>query len=142
MMKSLTTYSNQHLAITLQYPQRTPLGYHVNVVEKLSDVSYRIHLISDESSEIYFEVGCYHTLSTIDAMNLFQKELVENINNVEISHGKTTTFAAKPAYPLAIRWTAKERNVIFVEHEGKVYRIIYDPVSPINKQILNTLTFM
>jgi hypothetical protein len=140
-MANLITLANPQLPITLQYPDPTPLGYKVNVIEKTGDISYRIHLVSEGPSEIYFEVGKYLNLSISEAVNLFKNELIENISNVEISAVTTTIIASKPAYHLTVRWPSKERRVFFIEHEEKIYRIILDPLSDINEQILKTFAF-
>ena len=140
-MANWITYANPQLSMTLQYPNPTPLGHPVNISEKSSNISYRIHLISDESSEVYFEIGRYHTLPIRDAVNLFQKELKENISQVQIGQVEATTFATRSAYRLTARWPEKERTVTFFDLEGIVYRIIYDPTSAINHQILETLIF-
>ena len=137
----MITFTNKQLPITLHYPDPTPLGYPVKVIEKRSEVSYRVHLISDGSYEIYFEIGKYLTLSTTEAINRFQTGLIESANNVEIDPIETSIFLSRPAYFLKARWTDKERQVVFVEYEETVCRIIYDPASDINKQILRTLAF-
>jgi len=140
-MPEWTTYSNPQLSITLNYPNPTPLNHPVTIVEKSSDISYRIHLLTETSSEVYFEIGLYRTLPIREAVNLFQKELKENSSQVELDQVKATTFAAKPAYRLAARWPDKERIITFIDLEGTVYRIIYDPAAALNHQILKTLTF-
>lgn len=140
-MTEWMTFSNPQLFITLQYPQPTPLGHEVNIVEKSSAISYRIHLLTEASSEIYFEVGRYHTLPLTEAMDLFQTELKQYNKQVEISPVAATTFAAKPAHRLTARWPEKERIITFIELDEIVHRIIYDPASVINHQILETLVF-
>jgi hypothetical protein len=140
-MKEWTTYSNPQLSVTLKYPQPTPLGHSVKIVEKSSNISYRIHLLTDDSSEIYFEIGRYLTLPIKEAVNLFQTELKATNSEVDTSPVEATTFAAKPAYRLTARWPEKERSITFVDLEGVVCRIIYDPASAVNQQILETLSF-
>ena len=46
-----------------------------------------------------------------------------------------------PSYQVSIRWPGKERFIQFIEIEPVLYRIIHDPASPINKQILESLEF-
>lgn len=140
-MPEWTTYSNPQLSITLHYPNPTPLDHPVNIVEKSSDTSYRIHLLTETSAEVYFEIGLYRTLPIREAVNLFQKELKGNSSQVEIDQVKATTFAAKPAYRLTARWPEQERIITFIDFEGIVYRIIYDPASALNHEILKTLIF-
>ena len=140
-MTEWTTYSNSQLSITLQHPWPTPLGHLVNIVEKSSEISYRIHLLTEESSEVYFEIGRYHMLPLTKAIHLFQKELTKANSQMEISPAEATTFATRPAYRLTARWPEKERIVTFIDLEGIVYRIIYDPASAINQQILESLAF-
>ena len=39
----------------------------------------------------------------------------------------------------SFRWDSKQRAAILIHQDQTTYRIIYDPVSPINVQILSIL---
>lgn len=140
-MNNLVSLSNPKLPITLKYPDPTPLGCPVSVNERANEIGYRVHLISEGSDEIYFEVGQYATLSISEAMALFKKEAAERISDLEIRETQEITFASRKGYRFSIRWPGKERVITYIEEGEMVYRIIYDPASPLNEQILATFAF-
>jgi len=53
-----------------------------------------------------------------------------------------TRLVLQPAYEYAFKWRQKERAVILVQKDRAVYRIIYDPHSPLNLQVLATIEFI
>lgn len=48
---------SQELQVELNYPDPTPDGFEVLIHERVTDTSYRAHLISEGSDEVYFDVG-------------------------------------------------------------------------------------
>lgn len=139
---SLISLTNQQLAVSLQYPDPTPLGSSVSINEKVTAVSYRIHLISDASNEVYFEVGYYPTLSLAEAMTHFKQELVAQTQEVVIGEAVDIMFGAYAGCRFSVRWPEKKRVITFFVRDGATYRVIYNPASPLNGQILATLAFM
>lgn len=140
-MIQLKTLHSPEFSLTLHYPDPTPRGSSVDVVERQSDHSYRLHLLSTDSDEIYFEVGKYPHLSSAAAQALFQHELTAQYPDVTLDPVRGMVLAGKNGRLLTARWPTRERTIIFVPHDGAVYRLIFNPASPINHQILNTVTF-
>jgi hypothetical protein len=140
-MDNLVIFSNQKLPLTLEYPNPTPRGCRVTAREQSNDIGYRVHFTSDGSGEIYFEVGQYANLSISTAMDLFKKEVSERIHGLEIGELEELMFDSYPAYRFTIRWPGTERVITFLQKEDMVYRLIYDPSSPINGQILESVRF-
>lgn len=139
---SLTSLTNQQLALSLQYPDPTPLGSSVSLNEKVTAIGYRIHLISDASNEVYFEVGHYPTILLDEAMTRFKREIVAQNPEAVVGEATAMLFSSYPGYRFAIRWPEKERVIMFFVRDHIVYRVIYNPASPLNEQIAATLAFM
>ncbi len=140
-MNHPTPFAHPKLPVTLQYPNPTPQGYPVVVQEKVNDLGHRVHFISNGSDEIYFEVGQYANLTIAQAIDLFKREVAERIERLEIGELEAQLLAGLSAHQFTIRWPGKARTIAFLEWTDLVYRIIYDPNSLINKQILDTLQF-
>ena len=135
------TLSHQDLPITLKIPHPTPQGYPVAVRERSSNTSYRIHLVSEGSSEVYFEVGQYNDLELPQAVEAFVQDVSERIDGLQKSEPQETRLAGFHAYQFSIRWPGNERVILFIEKEEALFRIIYDPASSINHRILETFRF-
>jgi len=141
-MDTWITYSHQNLSVVLKYPSPTPQGNSVNINEQSTPSSFRAHFVSEGSDEIYFEVGRYSNLSVKQVIADFLKDVTGRIENLKISEVEELTYADSPARHLSIHWPGKERVILFIEKEDALYRIIHDPNSPINIQILDTLEFL
>ena len=70
------------------------------------------------------------------------RKLKSEIEQLQAKEVRETTFAGFPAYQFSIQWPGKERIIIFIDRGDILYRIIHDPVSPINKKILENIQFL
>jgi hypothetical protein len=140
-MENWVTFSSQKLSIALKYPNPTPQGHPVFKHERTATSSYRVHFVSDGSDEVYFEIGRYSNLPVQKAIDDFQQDVMERIDQIETSEVTELSMDNYPSYQFSIRWPGKERFIQFIEIEPVLYRIIHDPASPINKQILESLEF-
>ena len=141
-MDGWKTLLSQELQVELNYPDPTPDGFEVLIHERGTDTSYRAHLISEGSDEVYFEVGVYQNLPARQAVELFLVDVSQRIEQLQAKEVRETTFAGFPAYQFSIQWPGKERIIIFIDRGDILYRIIHDPVSPINKKILENIQFL
>ena len=67
-----------------------------------------------------------------------------SLSRLAPSNGNRTrkdTFAVLPAYQYSFTWNGNERKVVLVEQAEWLYRVIYDPESPINLDIVGTIHF-
>ena len=108
--------------------------------EQTSDFA-RVHLISRDSQEVYFEVRRYRDLLPQQAYRRHKAYLENRFE----SEGFTITglidqaVGVSPAHQYSFQWDDRQRVAILIQHEHFTYLIIYDPVSPINVQILSTV---
>jgi len=133
--------SHPKLSITLQYPDPTPQGHSVSINERLGIGSFRIHLTSDDSDEVYFEIGQYFNLPRQSAVETFLNEITVGGAGIKIGETVEIQFASTVACQFSVQWPEKTRLILFIEQGETLYRIIYNPASPINKKVLETLKF-
>jgi len=140
-MNSWLIYSHSDLSANLKYPNPSPLGNLVLIKEYKTPSSFRVHFSSDGSDEVYFEVGRFFDLSPQQAVDQFIRDVTSRIEHLEIDPVQEFTFADAPTRRLSIRWPGKQRIILFIDKSDELYRIIYDPNSSINAQILDTFQF-
>jgi hypothetical protein len=121
-----------NFGLTLQYPTSTPSGQQV----RFDDI--RLHAQSEDGREVYFEVTRHLNMP---AASLYEKEreTVINLRQAIVTDLAKTTFAELPAHEYSFTWNGNERKVVLVEHGEWLYRVIYDPRSPINLDIVATI---
>lgn len=141
-MDGWKTLLSHELQVELIYPDPTPKGFEVVIHERKTDTSYRAHLISEGSDEVYFEVGVYPNLPVTQAIELFLADVSKRIERLQAKEVKETTFADFPAYQFSIQWPGKERVIMFIDKGEILYRIIHDPTSLINQKILESINFL
>jgi hypothetical protein len=98
-------------------------------------------LISQESQEIYFEVARYANLLAEESYKLFREGIEKRGDEFSISELKETELAKQPAFECFVKGPGMERVVTFIQKGETLYRVIYNPQSPLNEQILATLEF-
>lgn len=141
-MDDWKTLLSHELQVELIYPALTQKGFEVVIHERKTDTSYRAHLISEGSDEVYFEVGVYQNLPVMQAIELFLADVSQRIEQLQAKEVKETTFEGFPAYQFSIQWPGKERNIMFIDRGDILYRIIHDPASLINQKILKSIKFL
>lgn len=127
------TFTFPGFELQFQYPQTTPSGHAVDMDE------IRVHFRSRESPELYFEVSRHLHLSADAVYEREKGFIMDRLKECEVSALKPITFASQPAYEFSFRWTDGERAVILIEKQEYLYRVIYDPRSQLNLQVLATI---
>lgn len=140
-MEDWLTYSHQDLAVRLKFPNPTPLGNSVKINEQSGPASFRAHFVSEGSDEIYFEVGRYINLPVKQALADFLADVTGRIEGLKMSEVEETRYANSPALSFSIRWPGRQRIILFIEKDAALYRIIHNPSSVLNKQILESVEF-
>ena len=127
--------------IRFRYPSKTHQGSPVERLESKHQDSSRVHLVSKGSQEVYFEVSKYADLPPQDEYLQHKANLESRpefgeltVTNLENSHLNGLTICQ-----YGIRWNQGERVVLLLQQDLATYRVIYDPRSPINTQILSTI---
>jgi hypothetical protein len=130
--------------LEFSYPAVTPQGHAVErteeqAVDHRGDIE-RVHLTSRDSRELYVEVVRFRDLATQDEYLQHRRYLDQRFGADSVSALTETSLREWPAWAYAFRWDDEERSVLSLQVARDTYRIIYDPRSGLNTQVLATLT--
>ena len=70
-----------------------------------------------------------------------ERDSVINQRQATVTDLAKTTLAELPAHEYSFTWNGNERKVILVVQAEWLFRVIYDPSSPINLDIVATIRF-
>ena len=129
------TFELPGFGLRFQYPPTTPTGHAVAMDE------VRVHVRSRESAEVYFEASG-HLHGSVERIYEQEKSFVAGQLGGDVGPLRAATLGGHPAHEYSFRWTQGERAVILVEQGPYVYRFIYDPKSPLNRQVLGTIELL
>ena len=140
-MDNWQLFVDPRFQVKFKYPVTTPQGHIIEREESQSNDFTRVHLISPNSREVYFEVRRYHDMLPQEEYRRHREYLEKQFE----SHGFASTgltertLGVSTAYEYSFQWVKKRRVAILVLREQAIYRIIYDPNSAVNVQILSTI---
>lgn len=140
-MRNWHVFNDSRFALSFKYPGETPQGHLVEQIEGQKNDALRIHFISKERKELYIEVTKYHALPARVEYAQHKRELENRFEELYITELRTTVWKSLPAYEYSFEWSQDARSVILVERNDITYRILYDPRSPLNTQVLSTIEF-
>ena len=130
------TFSYSKFALQFQYPETTPTGHPVEI----DDI--RVHFRSKDSPELYFEVSrhLHHSAQEVYEREkaFVEKQLAESVVRALLP----ITIAGQLAFEFSFQWAGGERTVLLIEKQEALYRVIYDPRSPLNLEVLSTLEIL
>jgi hypothetical protein len=131
--------------VELSYPAVTPRGHAVERTEERAEDHRgdmeRVHLTSGESRELYVEVARFRELAPQDEYRQHRAYLEQRFGADSVTALTETSLGERPAWAYAFRWDEGERAVLLLQVARDTYRIIYDPRSALNTQVIDTLTF-
>ena len=135
-------FRNERFALEFSYPSPTPQGYEVEVTEERAhdhrgDME-RVHLSSPESAELYFEVARFVGITPHDEYANHGSYLKKRFGAGSVSELTETTLLERPAWTYGLRWPGHDRSVILLPLSSDTYRIIYDPHSTLNDDVIAT----
>ena len=138
-MENWQHFSQPEFALGFQYPQTTPQGHIVEKTERQEEGAIRIRFTSKDSYELYFEIAKYDDLSPQIEYQHHKMNLEQRADRFVISELKEIRWMSQPAYEYSIKWRQGTRIVMLIEADKATYRILYDPYSPLNVQVLSTM---
>lgn len=131
--------------LTLDYPAVTPQGVGVERAdERVADHPFagdfeRVHLTSPGSGEVYVEVARFGGRTPQDEHATHLPYLEQRFGAGSVSELSETVVAGRQAWAYGFRWDDGERSVLLLEVDGDTYRVIHDPRSNLNAEIVETL---
>jgi hypothetical protein len=132
-------------ALTLDYPAVTPQGVAVERADaRVADHPVagdfeRVHLTSPGSGEVYVELARFPDRTPQDEHAAHRPPLEQRFGAGAVSELSETFAAGRQAWVYDFRWDSGERSVLLFDVEGDTYRVIQDPRSELNAEILGTL---
>jgi len=136
-------FTRPGFAIEFSYPAVTPRGHTVERNEEAFRDHPRVHLSSPDSEELYLEVVRFHDLAPPDEYQHHRPYLEKRFGAHSVTPLTESALRGRSAWTYAFRGDEAERSleraVLLLEVAGDTYRVIYDPRSPLNAQVLATL---
>jgi hypothetical protein len=134
-------YAAPGLPLRFRYPDPTPTGHAVDVEEEHRPDGGRVHLRSHGRAELYFEVAWYAALTP--QVEYAQHTAYLAVRFAEQAFAATaltpTRLDRRAAFTYGFRWDTFERKVVLVPFEPQLCRLIYNPQSPLNAEVLATV---
>ena len=133
--------------LEFSYPAVTPTGQAVERAEEEVDDHRghmeRVHLSSPDRRELYVEVARFHGIAPEDEYRSHRTYLDQRFGSDAVTELTTTSLHERPAQAYSFRWDEEgrpmERAVLMLPVAGDTYRVIYDPRSELNEQVLSTI---
>jgi hypothetical protein len=141
-MEGWQHFNDPRFALQLQYPVRAEDGEPVECVETELEGMLRVHILSPIGREVYFEVGRYDSLTPEAEYRRHRESLLKQFDSLAITDLLATSLASLPAFEYTFEWDKGKRTVVLIEHRTVTYRILYNPLFPVNLQILSTCTWL
>jgi hypothetical protein len=125
------------------YPAVTPQGHAAERVEEQAvdhrgDIE-RVHISSREGGELYVEVVRFRDLAPQDEYLKHRAYLERRFGADAVTELTETSLVGRPAWAYGFRWDEGERAVVSLQVGSDTYRLLYDPRSELNDQVLATV---
>jgi hypothetical protein len=133
-------FARPGFGIRFRYPAVTPRGQAVDRAEDQRGDAERVHLTTPEQPDLYFEVTRFPGLAPRDEYRRHRDYLEQRFGAGSTTELAETRLGRSPAWSYAFRWDQGERSVLLLPVGQDTYRIIYDPRSPLNAEVLATVT--
>lgn len=136
------TYSAAGMPLSLKYPQPAPSGQPVEIHTFQDEAVERSHLLTKDSPEVYFEVTHYPGLAPEAEYQRHRRALEQrDLDEFEITPLLRFEFHLGAAFTYTFKWHQVTRTIILLPTGGGVCRVLYNPHSPLNLEILATLAY-
>jgi hypothetical protein len=143
MTNDWQVFSHPAFALRWRYPAVTPAGQAVEQIEEEREGVWRAHLRSRDGRELYFEVRRYPELTPQAAYERHRAELAQRFEGegLALTPLEETELAGRPAWTYSFQWSENARVALLAPDGPALYRLIYDPRSELNRQVLGTVGF-
>jgi hypothetical protein len=130
--------------VEFSYPAVTPQGHAAERVEEQAvdhrgDIE-RVHITSRGGGELYVEVVRFRDLAPQDEYLEHRPYLERRFGPDAVTELTETSLLGRTACAYGFRWDEGERSVLSLQVASDTYRVIYDPRSELNDEVLATFT--
>lgn len=132
-------FADGEFRLRFRYPSITPQRHRVNRVDDKRGDARRVHLTAPDSQELYIEVIRFRYCTAREEYGRHRIQLEERFGVDSTTPLTETSVGGRLAWTYAFRWSEGERSVLLIPLEGDTYRVIYDPRSPLNRQVISTI---
>jgi hypothetical protein len=101
----------------------------------------RLHFRTLEGHGFYFEITRQVGVPVQEAYARERAHMEERLAGAQVSPLRRAREGGRAAWAFDLTWDHGERRVLLVEQGGALYRVVYDPRSPLNEQAVATLRF-
>ncbi len=138
-MPAWNTITDRKHDFSFRVPAETPLRQEVRVDRSEEEGIHRVHVYSPDRSELYFEVVSYpghidHQQALQAQKSYLREQFVEPV----IGATAPGTFQSLPRSKFAFQAGEITREFLYVDSAVRTYRIIRNPASALNDQVLST----
>ena len=139
---SWQTFAHPEFALRFRFPITTPQGQSIEIRETERAGGRRVHLLTEDRQAVYFEVTYYAEQAAEQAYQQLKQEGEQATETAEIDDLQPGAFGGLPAFEFTFKRGDLERAVILVPRQQALYRLLYNPHSALNRQILGTVEFL
>ena len=136
-------FTRPEFGVEFSYPAVTARGQAVERRDEPFREYPRVHLSSPDKQELYFELVRFDGLSPQDEYQQHRPFLEQRFGAEAITALTETKLRESPVWTYGFRWNEgdrpKERSVLLLQVGDDTYRVIFDPRSALNAQVLATL---
>jgi hypothetical protein len=97
---------------------------------------------STGSDELYVELVRFQDLAPEDEYLSHRQVLEQRFGPGAVTELTQTTLRGLPAWSYGFRWEDGERSVLLLQVDEDTYRVIHDPRSPLNADVIATLRLL
>ena len=123
-----------------QIPEVTSQVQTTEITRDTHEGMVRVHAHTPDLFELYFEVVSYPERLDHQALIEKQKPFIEKkFMNVSFSKVSTGNFRKLTTAEFTFESEEKTRKFIYIEEPNRSYRVIFNPLSNLNLDVLNSL---
>ena len=135
-------FTRQGWRLEFTYPSVTPQGCEVVRKDERRGSAEGVHLSSPDGHELYIEFVRFADLAPRDEYMRHGDYLRQRFGSDSVAGLIETSVAGRPGWGYHFRGGDKERSALLLPLAGELYRIIYEPRSGLNAQVIATITIV
>lgn len=137
-MNSSITISNEAHGFRFLVPLKSPKGEEVRVHLGERDGVHRVHVMTEDRHEIYFEVRSYPgIIDHHEAIERHKEFIAKQFEQAILGKTKADEFRGRTGTTFSFESENFGRRFLFVDAHERTYCIVYDHQYPYNETMLD-----
>ena len=131
------------LGVRFEYPETTVHGKTVTFSQRPMGIGARVQVLSKDRRDVYFEVARFPSQTAAEGYKRFNVRIERWFAARGLAREPLVpmVLAGRAAQSFRFTWPGFERQACFTEQSEPGYRVIFDPRSRTNWEILAALRF-